>query len=128
GSAGGIDASRFCTDDHGHFHAPVLTCSIAEMGRSTLVNLPVHAHGLPIIDLDAIHADVALVCERVFAVAHGQSNKASAIVRPAFEDGEHIDVEILGENDFLAGSMGYCPRSYTCKFCQFGQQFDLVDQ
>src|SRR5712691_4826326 len=126
--AGGIDTGGFCADDHGHLHAPVLARGIAEMRRPTLVNLPVHAHRLFVIDLDAIHADVALACERIFAVAHSQSNKASAIVRPALEDGEHIDVEVLGENDFLAGSMGYRPGADTGKFRQFRQEFDLVHQ
>ena len=83
----------------------MLAGRIAEMGGPALVDLPVHAYSLLIVDLDAIHADVALVGERIFAVAHRQRDEAPAICGLALENGKHIDVEIFGEHNILAGSM-----------------------
>ncbi len=65
--------------------------------------LPVHAGGLAVVDLHAIHADVALAGARVARVHAGQRDEAAAIVGPALEDGECVEIEVFAENDFFAG-------------------------
>ncbi len=65
--------------------------------------LPVHAGRLAVVDLHAIHADVALACARVARVDAGQRDEAAAVMRPALENGKRVEVEVVFENDFLAG-------------------------
>ena len=67
--------------------------------------LPVHAGGLAVVDLHAIHADVALAGARVARVHAGQRDEASAVVRPALEDREKVEVEVVAANDFFAGGV-----------------------
>ena len=77
--AGGIDAGGVRADGHGDLHALLLAAlalGVAEVRRAALVNLPVHADGLVVVDLHAIHADVALAGLRVFRVAHRQRQVA----------------------------------------------------
>jgi len=41
----------------------------------------------------------------VAGVDAGEGDETASIVRPALENGERVQVEILAENDFLAGSV-----------------------
>ena len=60
-----------------------------------LLPLPVHAGGLAVVDLHAIHADVALAGARVARVHAGQRDEAAAVVRPALENREKIEIEVV---------------------------------
>ena len=67
--------------------------------------LPVHAGGLAVVDLHAIHADVALPCRRARVAGDdaGQGDEAAAILGPALQDGKIEDAEIFAQDDFFAG-------------------------
>ena len=67
--------------------------------------LPVHAGGLAVVDLHAIHADVALPCRRARVAGDdaGQRDEAAAILGPALQDGKIEDAEIFAQDDFFAG-------------------------
>ena len=70
----------------GHARAGfVVTPAVA---RADLLQLPVHAGGAVVVNLDAIHADVALAGVGVFGDDAGQRDETSAVQRPAFLDGE----------------------------------------
>ena len=56
-----------------------------------LVHLPMHACGGTVIDLDAIHADVALPGVGILGVDRRQGDKAASVLRPAFQDREMIE-------------------------------------
>ena len=56
------------------------------MARADLLQLPVHAGGAVVVNLDAIHADVALAGVGVFGDDAGQRDEAAAVERPAFLD------------------------------------------
>ena len=65
--------------------------------------LPVHAGGLAVVDLHAVHAHVALSGFGVAGDDARERDEAAAVERPALEDGELIEREGIAENDFFAG-------------------------
>ncbi len=83
-------AAHCATDDA----APAL--SVAAAARSALaivfgadfLALPVHAGGALVVDLHAIHADVALAGLGIAGDDAGQGDEAAGILRPALQDGE----------------------------------------
>jgi hypothetical protein len=64
----------------------------------------VHAGGLAVVDLHAIHADVALAGARIARVHAGQRDEAAAVVRPALEDGKVVEVEVVARMTSLQGA------------------------
>ena len=58
------------------------------MARGDFLQLPMHAGGLVVVNLDAIHADVALAGVRVARDDAGQRDETPAVQRPAFQDGQ----------------------------------------
>jgi len=48
----------------------------------------VHAGGAVVVNLDAIHADVALAGVGVFGHDAGERDETAAVEGPAFEDGK----------------------------------------
>ena len=67
--------------------------------------LPVHTGGLAVVDLHAIHADVALPCRRARVAGDdaGQRDEAATILGPALQDGKIENAEIFAQDDFFAG-------------------------
>jgi len=70
-----------------------------------LLPLPVHAGGLSVVNLHAVHADVALARARVAGDDAGEGDEAAAVMRPALEDGKVVEVEVVEANTFLAGGV-----------------------
>src|SRR5262249_32279934 len=68
---------------------------------AALVDLPVHAAGVAIVDLNAIHADVARAARRVAADDHRQRNVAPAVFGPALENLQPAEVDLLSGQDYL---------------------------
>ena len=58
------------------------------MARADFLELPVHAGGAVVVNLDAIHADVALAGVGIFGDDAGERDETAAVKRPAFLDGE----------------------------------------
>ena len=68
-------------------HASARLVIPASVACADFLKLPVHACALQVIDLDAIHSDVALTGIGVLSDHARQRNKTSAIERPALENG-----------------------------------------
>ena len=69
-----------------------------------LLALPVHAGGLAVVDLHAVHAEVALAGFGVARGDAGEGDEAAAVLRPGLEDGEFQDVDfVAAQDDFFAG-------------------------
>ena len=79
-----------------------ITQGFAIVLGSDLLSLPVHARGLAVVNLHAIHADVALARSRIARVHAWQGDETAAIVRPAFEDREIVEIELLAPDHLLA--------------------------
>ena len=72
------------------------------LGRA-LVDLPVHAEGLVVVDLEAIHAHVTRAGDGITREDHRQRDVAAAVARPAAEHGEGGERRALGLDHLLAG-------------------------
>src|ERR1019366_67981 len=79
---------RIAADEDADGHALALFVITPAMARGDFLQLPVHAGGFVVVDLDAIHADVALAGVRITRHDAGQGDEAPAVERPAFQDGE----------------------------------------
>src|SRR5262249_41664211 len=83
-----------------------------------LLALPMHAGGALVINLHAIHADISLPCSWITRDYTRQGNKASTILRPAFQDGKIEEREVVFL-DYLFAS--------TCRY-RLGKEFPHIGQ
>src|SRR5208337_5107791 len=79
-----------------------LAHAVAVMFGSDFLSLPVHPRGALIVDLHAIHADVALPGFRIARDHTGQGDKASSIFGPALQDREIQQREIIALDHLFA--------------------------
>ena len=71
-----------------------------------LLALPVHAGGLAVVDLHAVHAYVALAGFGIAGDDAGQGDEAAAVLRPGLEDGELEEIDVFAAmDDLLAGGV-----------------------
>ncbi len=85
---GGEGEDRIAAEENRDGHACAGFVIAAAVARADFLQLPVHAGGVVVVNLHAIHADVALAGVGVLRDHAGQGDEAPAIERPAFEDGE----------------------------------------
>ena len=86
GSGRGKGVGRVAADRDrdGHALAP-LVVELA-MARADFVHLPMHAGGAAVVDLHAVHAEVARAGLGVAGVDVRQRDEAAAVLRPALQD------------------------------------------
>lgn len=51
---------------------------------AALLYLPVHAEGLRVMPLDAVHAEIMVAGVRVLCVDQGQGDEVAAVLGPGF--------------------------------------------
>ena len=90
--------------------------------------LPVHAGGALVVDLHAVHADVALAGLGVAGDHAGQSDEAAGILGPALQDGKIEQREIVALDDFLAGAGGDGLGKELAHLRQHGKHFHFVEK
>ena len=103
--------------------------AVAEVLGGVLLALPVHAGGLAVVDLHAVHADVALAGFGIAGGDAGEGDEAAAVLRPGLEDGELEDVDLVAvEDDFLAGSFFGVDGlgEEAADFGEHGEELELV--
>ena len=76
--------------------------------------LPVHAGGALVVDLHAVHADVALAGFRIAGDDAGQRDETAAILRPALQNGKVEQREVVALDHFLAGRRSRQSWERTC--------------
>jgi hypothetical protein len=76
------------TDEDGDGHALAGFVIAASVTGGDFLELPVHAGGLGIVNLDAVHADVAIAGVGVLGDDAGESDETAAVVGPAFQNGQ----------------------------------------
>ena len=79
------------------------------MARADFLELPVHAGGAVVVNLDAIHADVALAGVGVFGDDAGEGDEAPAVERPALLDRE-VGLKSWGVEALGVGSIRLAAR------------------
>ena len=95
-----------------------------------LLPLPVHAGGLAVVDLHAVHSDVALAGAWVAGDDAGQGDEAASVVRPALEDRKGIEVDVLFDDDLFAAGLFGADGLGECagERAQLRQHLELVEQ
>ena len=96
--------------------------------------LPVHAGSLAIVDLHAIHADVALPCRiaggiylaRIAGDDAREGDEAAAILGPALQDGKIENAEIFAQDDFFAGRI-FGGDKFGEEFSHLGEHGEHAD-
>ena len=93
-----------------------------------LLPLPMHAGVDGVVDLHAVHAQVALAGFWVAGGYAGKGNEAAGVLRPALQDGEVQQGEIISFDDLFAGAGG---DGFWKEFSGFGEErehFQLVQE
>src|SRR5205823_5885080 len=85
---GGEGEHRIAAEENAHGHARASFVVAPTVARADFLELPVHSGGAVVVNLNAIHADVAFAGVGVFGDDAGEGDEASAVERPAFENGE----------------------------------------
>ena len=83
------------------------------------LSLPVSAGGLSVVDLQAIHAEISFACLGIAGGDAGERDEAAGVLRPALQDGEVQQREIISLDDFFAGAGGDGPGE---KLSGFGEK------
>ena len=122
-----INDRGIAADGNGHFHALARGFIMLVVARSVLVLVPVHARGLVVIDLHAVHADVRDLRDRIDGADHGKGDKPSAVCGPALEHGDFGKVDLIaGKHDLLAGGFFHGLGEEGGEFGKLRQHLDLV--
>ena len=90
-----------------------------------LVRLPVHAGGAFVVNLNAVHATIALAGFRVLREDHRERDVAAAVFGPALEDREIVQGEAFRLDDFVAGGLRNGLREEATHFSQLGGGFSV---
>ena len=77
---------RVAAEEDGHRHPLAGFIVAASVTRGDFLQLPMHAGGRVVVNLHAIHAEVAVAGVGVARDDAGQRDKAPAVERPALED------------------------------------------
>ena len=83
---GGEGKHRVAADENGDGHALALLIITTAMACGDFLELPVHAGGFVVVNLDAIHAEIALARVRVARDDARQRDETSAVQRPAAQN------------------------------------------
>src|SRR5262245_17302756 len=79
---------RIGTDNYSNLQILSLLFCLPVMAAATLHALPMHSGGISAENLEAIQPEIADTRARVVRDHHAERDEASAIARPAFEDGK----------------------------------------
>src|SRR6266850_2049267 len=122
---------RISTNRHCNGDTPLRVCGPcpSKMLRAMFLSLPVHSGRPLVVDLHPVHPHVALPRFWILGEYEWKRDKASAVLRPAFQNWkiEKIDVASL-LNDFLAGPGFYAPWEERPQFRQLGKHLDFVKE
>ena len=158
GGAGTIEAKshdRIGSDRNGNFHLSrraVAVCQDASSGtaghdvdgcrpaiygiahplprmfRRNFLTLPVHPRRSLIVDLHAVHAEVALAGLRIAGGHTRQGDEPSGVAGPALQDREVEQGEVVALDDFFARAGRHGAREEFSRFCQKRQHLELVEK
>ncbi len=125
GGDGSEVIDRVSAEANGDFDALLLGTSVFHMTHSGFVHLPVHAAGVFAVELDTVHANVALAGVGVVGENEGEGDEGATVFGPAGEDGKFGEVDVVTlEDDFLAeGVFDWFGRS-VFEFEEFREGFE----
>ena len=95
---------------------------------SNFLALPVHAGGALVVNLHAIHADVAFAGLGIARDHAGQRDEAAGVFGPALQDGEIQQREVVPLDDFLARAGRHRLGKKLAHFGQHGKHLYFVEK
>ena len=101
---------------------------LAVVLRADFLALPVHAGGAFVVDLHAVHADVAFAGLGIAGDHARQRDEAARILGPALQDGKIQQRKIVALDDFLAGAGGDGLGEELAHLRQHGEHFYFVEE
>ena len=105
--------------------------AVAELLGGVLLALPVHAGGLLVVDLHAVHADVALAGFGVPGDDAGEGDEGAAVLGPGGEDGEFGEVYGFTDMDDLLASGFALVDDFgeeAADLGEGGEEFEFVEE
>jgi len=92
------------------------------------LSLPVRSSRGGIVDLEAIHSDVAFARVGVAGDDARESDEASRVLRPALQDGEVKEGKLIALDDFFAGAGGDGLGKKLSGFGEEWEHFEFVEE
>src|SRR5258708_4309703 len=92
------------------------------------MRLPVHAGGPLIEHLQPVAAAVAFSRVRIFGEHHGKRDEAACVLRPAMQNRQFIQREVIASDHFLARAIRHDLRKERAHLGQFGKHLQLAQQ
>ncbi len=100
---GRVGRRRVRSNRDGYRHTLTLLTIFLKVVRTIFMDVPMHACGAPVENLQPIHADVPSPRFEAASNHQRQRNERAAILRPAFQDGQLRKVNLLADSHhFLA--------------------------
>ena len=90
--------------------------------------LPMHASGALVVDLHAIHSDIAFAGFGIAGDDAGEGDETSSVLRPALQDWEIEEGEIITFDDFFARAGGNGFGKEFAHLGEHGEHFDFVEK
>src|SRR5262249_52960985 len=81
-----------------------------------------------VIDLHAIHADVAFTGFGVARDDTRKGDKPTRVFGPALEDGKPVEREVVFSDDFLTGAARHRLGEELSHFSEHRQHFDFIEK
>ena len=86
------DQRRGAAHEQGEGQGPALPLGRVVVKAAPLLDLPVHAEGVPVVPLHAVHAEVVVAGPGVLGVDQGEGDEVAAVLGPGLEQGQPREV------------------------------------
>ena len=101
---------------------------VAVVFGGNFLALPMHTGGALVIDLHAIHSDIAFAGFGIASDDAGEGDETSSVLRPALQDGEIEEREVVTFDDFFARTGGNGLGKELAHLGEHGEHFDFVEE
>ena len=122
---------RIGANHHAYWNSAfgILRLRSPKMLRSVFLRLPVHSRRPLVVNLHPVHPDISFPGLWIPCKHQRKCDEASAILRPAFENGEGQEVHVTSHlNDFLASAGLHALGDKRTELRQLREHLDFVEE